>query len=322
MPAEAPEIFQAAPAPIRGPISLPAPAAPRPETVNWQAEVSKRVQGFRRRRTQQGGKDEAGGSLEFDFDAAGISREAENLPGMDFPVSAPALPPLDPGTLEAEPAPRPRPSRIDEVSLWYDQPSALPDNAPSTRNAEPVPVAIVVESPSLQATVGNAPYAVDSLGAVAKPGPRFLAGLLDAAVLLAGAGVFALIFWRTGGRLLRDPLDIAVVAFITCIFTLLYFSVMTAMMSSTPGLIWMGLEIRASNGKEPSLRDALWRAVGCLISAGALMLGFIWAYVDSDGLTWHDRISGTFISSSERWPAATSGQTETPAQDPVPDSHP
>ncbi len=306
--------------PVRGPISLPAPAEPRAaETVNWQAEVSKRVQGFRRRRTQQDGKDEAGGSLEFDFDAAGISREAESLPGMDFPVRAAALPPLDPAGLEAESAPRPRPSRIDEVSLWYDQPSTPPDEAPSTREAAPAPVAIVVESPSLQATVGNGPYAGDSPGAVAKPGQRFLAGLLDAAVLLAGAGVFALIFWRTGGRLLRDSLDLAVIAFITCIFTLLYFSVITAMMSSTPGLIWMGLEIRASNGKEPSLRDALWRAVGCLISAGALMLGFIWAFVDSDGLTWHDRISGTFITSSDHITAATSGQAETPDQNPVPD---
>ena len=26
------------------------------------------------------------------------------------------------------------------------------------------------------------------------------------------------------------------------------------------------------------------------------MLGFIWAYVDSDSLTWHDRMSGTIIT--------------------------
>jgi hypothetical protein len=26
------------------------------------------------------------------------------------------------------------------------------------------------------------------------------------------------------------------------------------------------------------------------------MLGFIWACVDSDGLTWHDRMSGTVIT--------------------------
>jgi hypothetical protein len=28
----------------------------------------------------------------------------------------------------------------------------------------------------------------------------------------------------------------------------------------------------------------------------ALMVGFIWAYVDSEGLTWHDRMSGTIIT--------------------------
>jgi hypothetical protein len=26
------------------------------------------------------------------------------------------------------------------------------------------------------------------------------------------------------------------------------------------------------------------------------MLGFIWAWVDSEGMTWHDRMSGTFIT--------------------------
>jgi hypothetical protein len=26
------------------------------------------------------------------------------------------------------------------------------------------------------------------------------------------------------------------------------------------------------------------------------MVGFIWAYVDSDSLTWHDRMSGTVIT--------------------------
>jgi len=26
------------------------------------------------------------------------------------------------------------------------------------------------------------------------------------------------------------------------------------------------------------------------------MMGFLWALVESEGLTWHDRMSGTFIT--------------------------
>jgi hypothetical protein len=40
----------------------------------------------------------------------------------------------------------------------------------------------------------------------------------------------------------------------------------------------------------------LWRAFGYLVSTGALLLGFVWALVDSDGFTWHDRMSGTFLA--------------------------
>jgi hypothetical protein len=33
-----------------------------------------------------------------------------------------------------------------------------------------------------------------------------------------------------------------------------------------------------------------------MVSLSALMLGFIWAVVDSDGLTWHDHMSATAIT--------------------------
>jgi uncharacterized RDD family membrane protein YckC len=32
------------------------------------------------------------------------------------------------------------------------------------------------------------------------------------------------------------------------------------------------------------------------MSISALMIGFLWALVDGEGLTWHDRISGTFLT--------------------------
>jgi uncharacterized RDD family membrane protein YckC len=49
-------------------------------------------------------------------------------------------------------------------------------------------------------------------------------------------------------------------------------------------------------GEYPTLRESCWRAFGILVSLSALMLGFIWACVDSDALTWHDRMSGTVIA--------------------------
>ena len=32
------------------------------------------------------------------------------------------------------------------------------------------------------------------------------------------------------------------------------------------------------------------------LSAGTCFLGFLWALWDEDGLTWHDRLSGTYLA--------------------------
>lgn len=137
-----------------------------------------------------------------------------------------------------------------------------------------------------------------------RPAPldrRCLAGLIDALLLLLGTGIFALIFFAVGGRLSRNSVTLAVMGFIGVLFVLVYFASFIALTYSTPGLLAMNLEVRTLDGQSPTPGDAALRAFGYLVSAGALMLGFIWAWVDSDSLTWHDRMSGTFVS--EREPA-------------------
>jgi uncharacterized RDD family membrane protein YckC len=127
-------------------------------------------------------------------------------------------------------------------------------------------------------------------------GRRFLAGLVDGVVLLFGGGLFALIFWRAGGHLTPVPPNLAIVAVIAIIFVFAYFGLFTAVTFSTPGLTWMGIEVRNMAGYPPAPPESFLRAFGYLVSIAALMIGFCWALVDSEGLTWHDRISGTFLT--------------------------
>jgi uncharacterized RDD family membrane protein YckC len=130
-------------------------------------------------------------------------------------------------------------------------------------------------------------------------GRRFLGGLVDALVLLVSAGLFALIYWWAGGRLTPNPLNLAVVGFIGVLMSLAYFGVFTVLTSTTPGLLWVGIEVRNLQGNPPTPRQACWRAFGYLVSTSALLLGFVWALVDSEGLTWHDRMSDTFLASAD-----------------------
>jgi uncharacterized RDD family membrane protein YckC len=52
------------------------------------------------------------------------------------------------------------------------------------------------------------------------------------------------------------------------------------------------------DGTFPETRQLLWRSFGYLLSGATLLLGFLWALWDEDRMTWHDRISQTYIASA------------------------
>jgi uncharacterized RDD family membrane protein YckC len=57
-------------------------------------------------------------------------------------------------------------------------------------------------------------------------------------------------------------------------------------------------------GDRPSPRQLLLRSLGYVLSAGTFLLGFVWACWDEDHLTWHDRISRTYLTSADAMPHA------------------
>jgi uncharacterized RDD family membrane protein YckC len=191
------------------------------------------------------------------------------------------------------------PARVEEMSLGEPV-------APSR------PMEILVDSPTTAAPEEEEGEVEEATGIFLAPlGRRFLAGLTDAVVLLMGAAVFGIIFWRVCGRLSLVPLNIAVLGFAAVILIFAYFAVFTAIASATPGLLWMGCEIRNLQGDYPTARESFWRAFGVLVSLSALMLGFVWACFDSDGLTWHDRMSGTVITEGQNAADLASLKAET-----------
>ena len=191
----------------------------------------------------------------------------------------------------------------------------LPDTSPV--EAEMSLGESVEESPPMEILVGMSDDRVPAEEVAAEEiylaplGRRFLAGLTDAVILLLGGVLFGVIFWRFCGRVSLVPFNIAVLGLVSVILIFAYFAVFTAIASSTPGLLWMGCEIRNLGGGHPTPSETFWRAFGVLVSLSALMLGFIWAALDSDGLTWHDRMSGTVIILAQIAPAPGDLKTET-----------
>lgn len=269
----------------------------------WREELSERVEKFRRRRAglrRVFDPTTASFDLEFETSGGGETDQPASDQLIEFPQGDREIDLVGGGL----PIPEGKRPALESLPLGETtNGSQLLGSAAveagewplEHRESEPEPVEIVLES-SQGLAQAAASESASLLGDLAPLGLRFLAGVVDALVLLLALGLFALIFWRAGGRVSPQPANLVVLAFIAVFFILLYFGLFTAVTSSTLGLVWMGLEVRNLDGTLPTTRESLWRALGYMVSINALMLGFIWALVDADGLTWHDRMSGTFVA--------------------------
>jgi uncharacterized RDD family membrane protein YckC len=125
------------------------------------------------------------------------------------------------------------------------------------------------------------------------------AAAIDAACLAFAYGGFLALFGSLGGHFTFSKLNAAVYFFTFAFVYLQYFGLFTIFGGTTPGMMIRGLQVATFSGEEPTLRHLLLRAGGYFLSAGTLFLGFLWALWDEDALTWHDRLSGTYLRAPE-----------------------
>jgi uncharacterized RDD family membrane protein YckC len=131
---------------------------------------------------------------------------------------------------------------------------------------------------------------------VASLDERRWAALIDAACLLFAYGGFLALFGSLGGQFTVSKLSAAVYAATFAIVYLQYFALFTIFGGTTPGMMFRGLQVTSFTGDPPTPRQMLLRSAGYILSAGTFFLGFFWAWWDEDALTWHDRLSRTYLS--------------------------
>ncbi len=136
--------------------------------------------------------------------------------------------------------------------------------------------------------------------AVAPRGVRLEAAVVDAGVVGLAGLAFALSAWAALGfpapqLLLLKPLLPAIVL-TPGVLAAIYFMICAYAGGGTIGMHACGLQVVNFDGSLPRERAALRRrAWASLISLGAFGLGYIWAYCDSQQLTWHDYITSTCV---------------------------
>ena len=134
---------------------------------------------------------------------------------------------------------------------------------------------------------------------VASLDDRRIAAVIDFGCLLFAYGGFLALFSSLGGEFTLSKLTAAVYSTTFAIVYLQYFALFTVFGGTTPGMMFRGLQVASFSGAPVSPRQLLLRSLGYVLSAAACFAGFFWAWWDEDSLTWHDRISRTYLSSPE-----------------------
>jgi uncharacterized RDD family membrane protein YckC len=235
----------------------------------WRGEVTQRLQTYRARRRKVA-PNVAQSQLPFE--------EPTSAKPVHVPVTVAEAPPVPDDdfsftiAIGRNAAAREDARMVIDVSL---PPSQEKSFAPATE------IAVASEEPGL--------YPVASIE------ERRLAGLIDTGCLLFAYGAFLTLFGSLGGQFTLSKLS-ALMCFATFVIVYLqYFALFTVFGGTTPGMMLRGLHVASFSGEPPTPRQMLWRSVGYMLSAGTFFMGFVWALWDEDELTWHDRLSRTYL---------------------------
>jgi uncharacterized RDD family membrane protein YckC len=261
-----------------------------PHTVEWRGELDQRMQAYRAKRRRASAND-GQSSLPFDDQAPPVGVGSE----VAVQVEEPAEPRIStrPEDFSFTIAiGRPRRQDPDEGRVLIDV-SVPPEagEAPSVAAQELSAKATLFPAASLQ--------------------ERRMAALIDGACLAFAYGGFLTLFGSLGGHFTLSKLSAAICFFTFAFVYLQYFGLFTIFGGTTPGMMIRGLQLTSFSGAIPTPRQLLLRAAGYMISAGTLFMGFVWALWDEDGLTWHDRLSRTYLAEPE--PLAETEATQTTA---------
>ncbi|HKM91068.1 MAG TPA: RDD family protein, partial [Candidatus Acidoferrales bacterium] len=125
---------------------------------------------------------------------------------------------------------------------------------------------------------------------------RRRAALLDATLVGVSIAGFFFAFHLAGGEFSFSRVGAAVGVAAAFLIYAQYILLFTLVGGATPGMVLRGLRVVCFDGRPPATVELAWRAFGYLLSAAAGMIGFLWSTWDEHGLSWHDRISQTYIT--------------------------
>ena len=135
---------------------------------------------------------------------------------------------------------------------------------------------------------------------IASFGSRLTAMIIDL-VIISSISIISLIF---GLSLIDQELNIydskTIILFAPALLGLLlisssYFILLHGFSGKSIGKIILGLKIINREGKTIDYWGAFIRWIGYFLSLGFIFIGFLWALIDKDSQTWHDKLAKTYV---------------------------
>ena len=281
---------------------MPRPAHVRPEPEpEWRREVARRLENYRAKRSRGARAAEATAQSPLPFETTAIpveDRHAEFRGELRRPIYGvqPVLQEVAEAEMTASPAP---------MAITLEETVELTQVDAPERRIETEPIEITVPQPQFDFVLldDDDVHPQSALIPVEDLRERGRAALLDVFFLAVTYGGFLALFRAFGGQLSFGKQEAIVYLLTAFLFYTVYFSMFTICGGVTPGMYFRGLTAVSFDGRAPETGQLLRRAFGYAVSGGTLLLGFLWALWDEDRLTWHDRMSQTYVtrSASPMW---------------------
>jgi uncharacterized RDD family membrane protein YckC len=275
---------------------------PPPRQPLWKQELNRKLEGYRDRQKQSESERPAPASEAVQSQRA--ENRGEAAPGRMAAAAGAGAVSKKQSPIGARPVgpagPKPKvEANWRRVSPSPDSPKLPPLAKPSGALGAPKP-AVRSEArngePRGAAAVHQRGSEVVAAAPIAPLAIRAVAGVLDFAVIVVAVGVFLAVFYLMGGVALTDleglrSISVAFLA-IVCFYWIFY----VGYLGGTSGMNWLGLRVVNFDGESPSSAQRRTRALGTILSTLSLGLGFAWSIADEEKLTWHDRMSKTFVT--------------------------
>ncbi len=120
---------------------------------------------------------------------------------------------------------------------------------------------------------------------------RFAANLIDSFLLILPLSIVVLIISSPSQHIPMQFLQFIILA----VPVAYHWYFWTRRGGQTPGKFALGIRVIKADGGALNDVDAVIRAIGYQVSSMLFGLGFLWALVDKNNQTWHDKMARTYV---------------------------